>query len=63
MVTSLDTGKSTTFGVEIEFMVAYTVFNAPSQWIPPLEPRFETVPRDHDALVRLYSSMPSFVRS
>jgi NADPH:quinone reductase-like Zn-dependent oxidoreductase len=35
VVTLLDTGKSSIPGVEFEFILGYTVFNVPFQWLPP----------------------------
>ncbi|OBT61003.1 hypothetical protein VE03_09723 [Pseudogymnoascus sp. 23342-1-I1] len=58
VVTLLDTGKRSSYGVQFEFMLGYTVFNLPFQWLPPFGPSFAARPSDHEALVRFYSALP-----
>jgi hypothetical protein len=39
-------------------MLAYSVFNAEFQWLPPVGPKFHKVPSDNDALRRFYAALP-----
>lgn len=58
VVTLLDSGKTNIDGVEVEFMLAYSVFNKEFQWLPPFGPKFGRIPSDNEALRRFYSSLP-----
>lgn len=58
VVTLLDRSKSSMQGVKIDFLLAYSVFNAEFQWLPPLGPKFPKIPADHKALRRFYASLP-----
>lgn len=60
VVTLLDPGKKEMHGVDIEFLLAYSVFNAEFQWLPPLGPKFPRIPSDNEALRRFYSRLPDF---
>lgn len=60
VVTLLDAKKKTMHGVDIEFLLAYSVFNAEFQWLPPLGPKFPRIPSDNEALRRFYSKLPNF---
>jgi NADPH:quinone reductase-like Zn-dependent oxidoreductase len=61
VVTLLDTGKSHTPGVETVFIVGYTVFNLPFQWVAPFGPKFDALPSAHQALIRFYGSFPELL--
>lgn len=58
VVTLLDSGKSTLYGVEIEFILGYTVFGSEFQWLPPFGPKFQKIPSDKEALCHFYSTLP-----
>lgn len=58
VVTLLDNGKSSMHGVKIDFLLAYSVFNAEFQWLPPFGPKFARVPADNEALRRFYLALP-----
>lgn len=58
VVTLLGPGKTDIDGVDVDFMMAYTVFNQEFQWLPPLGPKFARNPSDHEALRRFYSALP-----
>lgn len=58
VVTLLDTGKTSMHDVKIEFLLAYSVFDAEFQWLPPFGPRFGRLPADNQALRRFYSALP-----
>jgi NADPH:quinone reductase-like Zn-dependent oxidoreductase len=58
VVTLLDSGKKDLDGVRVDFMLAYSVFNAEFQWLPPVGPKFHKVPSDNDALRRFYAALP-----
>ncbi|KAJ6447230.1 oxidoreductase [Purpureocillium lavendulum] len=58
VVTLLDSGKTTMDGVEIDFLLAYSVFNEEFQWLPPFGPKFARRPSDNAALRRFYSTLP-----
>lgn len=53
----LDSGKTDMNGVEVDFMLGYTVFNQEFQWLPPFGPKFARNPADNEALRRFYSSL------
>lgn len=57
VVTLLDPGKTDIDGVEIDFMLAYSVFNQEFQWLPPFGPKFARKPADHEALRRFYGAL------
>ncbi|KAJ5988882.1 hypothetical protein N7481_004092 [Penicillium waksmanii] len=61
VVTLLDSGKSTMDGVQIEFILGYTVFGSEFQWLPPFGPKFQKIPSDNEALRRFYSTFPTIV--
>ncbi len=57
VVMLLDSGKTDMNGVEVDFMLGYTVFNQEFQWLPPFGPKFARNPADNEALRRFYSSL------
>lgn len=59
VVVLLDIGKTSLHGAKVEFILTYTVFNRPFQWLPPLGPKFAARPADCDALVRFYADLPT----
>lgn len=58
VITLLDSGKTDIDGVEVEFMLAYSVFGEEFQWLPPFGPKFARKPSDTEALRRFYGSLP-----
>lgn len=58
VVTLLDAGKKDLDGVRVDFLLAYSVFNAEFQWLPPLGPKFHKRPADHEAFRRFYAALP-----
>lgn len=62
VVTLLDTGKPNRQGVQVEFFLAYTVFNTRYQWLPPFGPTFTGSSSDNAALARFYSALPDLCK-
>lgn len=62
VVTLLDPGKSEMHDVKIDFLLAYSVFNAEFQWLPPFGPRFGRKPADNEALRRFYAALPDIAK-
>ncbi|KAJ5128672.1 hypothetical protein N7448_002389 [Penicillium atrosanguineum] len=58
VVTLLDSKKTESEGVKIEFLLAYSVFNSEFQWLAPIGPKFPKKPADNEALRRFYASLP-----
>lgn len=61
VVTLLDNGKSTVPGVEVTFILGYTMYNRAFQWLPPFGPKFDVVPSDYEALKRFISLLPELL--
>ncbi|KAH7139906.1 chaperonin 10-like protein [Dactylonectria estremocensis] len=58
VVILLPNGKSNFPNVTYDLVMAYTVFGHPFQWLPPIGPKFEARPADHDALIHYYEVLP-----
>lgn len=58
VVTLLDSGKTESQGVKIEYLLAYSVFNSEFQWLPPIGPKFPKKPADNEAFRRFYAALP-----
>ncbi|KAG7285046.1 hypothetical protein NEMBOFW57_009666 [Staphylotrichum longicolle] len=61
LITLLQPPKPTYPGVEHEFILAYTLFGHPFQWLPPIGPRWPAIPDDRKALARFYATLPQLV--
>lgn len=62
VITLLDSGKTNIDGVEVEFMLGYSVFGEEFQWLPPFGPKFARKPSDNEGLRRFYSSLPDLLK-
>lgn len=61
VITLLPTPKPTVKGVEHDMILAYTLFGKAFQWLPPVGPKFEAMPKDREALARFYKILPGLV--
>lgn len=63
LITLLPPAKAKSPAIKHELIMSYTLFGRPFQWLPPVGPKFASMPGDRSALARFYAKLPELVSS